>query len=461
LPINFLITVNFHGFKEVVDKLGGVWMDVDRRYYNRNTGAAYDDYANIDLQPGYQKLDGEQALDFVRFRHTDDDYHRVARQQEFVRAVKDQVAQSFDPFRLPALVNAMVSNIEVAEGGHKLSGGEVLSYALFAEGLPGGHILQPRIEGITGASITTAPPGAVAAAVSQFTHPDVESSKEANAAALGRRPRQTAPPPSKVSLLVLNGNGVPGGAANTSYLLAERGYQTLLPANSAEANAAREVSRTRIYFDPAQPRARAAATALRQLISPALIEQLPRGGRLRALDPGATLVVVLGRTFGGTVAPVPTAAVPAHQAPYVRVDPSQATPLLLPLARKARFPLMVPTVLERGSYPDTLATDTPVRYYTIEGAHKAVRLVFHTGAGEFWGVEETDWQNAPILADRSFRHDLGGREFELYYAGSHLHMVVLNTPRASYWIVNTLLDSLSNETMLAIAEGLKPLASQR
>jgi hypothetical protein len=40
-------------------------------------------------------------------------------------------------------------------------------------------------------------------------------------------------------------------------------------------------------------------------------------------------------------------------------------------------------------------------------------------------------------------------------------MVVLNTPKASYWIVNTLLDSLSNETMLAIAEGLKPLASQR
>ena len=74
LKINYLITVNFHGFKEVVDKLGGVWMDVDRRYYNRNTGSAYDNYANIDLQPGYQKLTGGQALDFVRFRHTDDDF---------------------------------------------------------------------------------------------------------------------------------------------------------------------------------------------------------------------------------------------------------------------------------------------------------------------------------------------------------------------------------------------------
>ena len=75
LPINYLITVNFHGFKEVVDKLHGVWMDVDRRYYNKNTGSAYDNYANINLQPGYQRLDGQQALDFVRFRHTDSDLY--------------------------------------------------------------------------------------------------------------------------------------------------------------------------------------------------------------------------------------------------------------------------------------------------------------------------------------------------------------------------------------------------
>ena len=102
LPINYLITVNFHGFKEVVDKLGGVWMDVDRRYYNKNTGASYDNYANIDLQPGYQRLDGEQALDFVRFRHTDSDLYRLARQQEFVRAFKEQVAHNFSLTSLPS-----------------------------------------------------------------------------------------------------------------------------------------------------------------------------------------------------------------------------------------------------------------------------------------------------------------------------------------------------------------------
>jgi hypothetical protein len=40
-------------------------------------------------------------------------------------------------------------------------------------------------------------------------------------------------------------------------------------------------------------------------------------------------------------------------------------------------------------------------------------------------------------------------------------MVVLRTPKARYWVINTLLDRLSNETMLAIAKGLKPLGKKR
>jgi hypothetical protein len=46
---------------------------------------------------------------------------------------------------------------------------------------------------------------------------------------------------------------------------------------------------------------------------------------------------------------------------------------------------------------------------------------------------------------------------ELHSSGQRLHMVVLRTPKATYWVVNTLLDALSNETMVAIAKGLRPL----
>jgi hypothetical protein len=84
-------------------------------------------------------------------------------------------------------------------------------------------------------------------------------------------------------------------------------------------------------------------------------------------------------------------------------------------------------------------------------------MVFRTGANEFWGIEETNWPDAPVLDDRSFQHVLAGREFSFYYSGSHLHMIVLRDGDTSYWVVNTLLDSLSNETMIAIAKGLKPM----
>src|SRR2546425_1078966 len=47
LPVNYLITVDFHGFKQIVDQLGGVWLDVDRRYYNKNVGTSWTNFANI------------------------------------------------------------------------------------------------------------------------------------------------------------------------------------------------------------------------------------------------------------------------------------------------------------------------------------------------------------------------------------------------------------------------------
>ncbi|MBV8080998.1 MAG: hypothetical protein JO186_11570 [Actinobacteria bacterium] len=123
------------------------------------------------------------------------------------------------------------------------------------------------------------------------------------------------------------------------------------------------------------------------------------------------------------------------------------------------FPLEVPTVLERNSYPDTCCGDVAARLYWITKGKKAIRLVYRTGGNEYWGVEETNFTQAPILGDRSFQHEIGGREWSLYYSGSQLHMAVLNANGATYWVVNTLLDSLSNETMLAIAKGLKPLTA--
>ncbi len=91
LAINHVVDVNFGGFSKLVNAIGCVYTDVDQRYYN-NT--AVTDYSSIDIEPGYQKLCGTDALAFVRFRHTDNDIVRNARQQDFLRWAKDQYTES-------------------------------------------------------------------------------------------------------------------------------------------------------------------------------------------------------------------------------------------------------------------------------------------------------------------------------------------------------------------------------
>ena len=86
--IHHVIQVGFAGFRKGVNYLGCVYVDIDRRYYNPTPGV----YATIDVEPGYQKLCGKDSLDYVRYRHEDNDIVRGARQQDFLRQLKDQDA---------------------------------------------------------------------------------------------------------------------------------------------------------------------------------------------------------------------------------------------------------------------------------------------------------------------------------------------------------------------------------
>jgi LCP family protein required for cell wall assembly len=86
LKINHVINVDFHGFATAVNSLGCIFVDVDRRYYNQSNL-----YSKIDIQPGYQRLCGQDALAYVRYRHEDNDLVRATRQQDFLRQVKAQV----------------------------------------------------------------------------------------------------------------------------------------------------------------------------------------------------------------------------------------------------------------------------------------------------------------------------------------------------------------------------------
>jgi LCP family protein required for cell wall assembly len=453
LDVNYLITVNFLGFVNLVDKFGGVWLDIDHRYFNDHGGPG--GFAKIDLQPGYQRLHGRDALSYVRFRHTDSDLYRVARQQQFVKSFKSQVRDNFSFTSIPKVVGTITKNVDVAQGGgHDVSLGTIVKYARFAYGLPAGHVFQSRIEGLQGFAELTTDSSNITRAIQEFTHPDVESPKKATAVALGQKLRKTAPPASATSVTVLNGNGIAGSASTAAYLLGRRNYRILTPPNGLPANAPKfGYFRTQVYYNGRKRGASEAATKIAALFGSADVGRLP-AGPLRQLANGAMVTVVVGATFHERLAPAAIDETPKRERPNVTSGASASRDDLRRLRNRVHFPLMVPTVIERSSWTDSTQ---PVHLYSIEGKHAAVRVVYRMAGNEYWGVEESDWDDAPVLSEPNFTRHIGGRTYDLYFNGPKLHLVVLRTDDARYWVVNTLLDRMSNETMLAVAKGLRPI----
>jgi polyisoprenyl-teichoic acid--peptidoglycan teichoic acid transferase len=469
LDVNYLIMVNFRGFKQLVANVGGVWMDVDRRYFNDNTDGG-ERYAAINLQPGYQKLNGQKTLDFARYRHLDNDLFRNARQQMFVRAFKQQITHSFLPTSVPKIIDAITDNVDIAAGGgSRIDLDTILRYAVFGYHLAPGHFFQSRIDQVTdyqgygGAQELQTPQSEIDRAVQEFLAPDVEAADKATAVALGRKlkPKQRAGlRPSQVSLVALNGNGVNGSAANAGFLLSQKGYQWLVPANNAKANAPSfEYPRSRIYYRRSRPGAEQAAKKVATLVGNADVQKMP-AGKISRLAGEAMLAVVVGDTFAGTLTPAPIDRTPKKRRPPVVIrDPATSLPLVRQVRKKVDFPLMLPTVLERSSSPDPAL---PVRAYETDG-HKTVRLTyrfFADGVYQYWGIQQTDWEDAPVLGEANATTTIGGRKYDLHYSGARLHMVVLRHKGTTYWVVNSLLDKLSHETMIAIAKGLRPLGSK-
>jgi LCP family protein required for cell wall assembly len=446
IPINYIVTVNFVGFRDIVDKVGGVYLDVDQRYFNDNSGLGPGQtYAEIDLRAGYQHLNGADALSYVRFRHTDSDLYRVVRQQQFVKAFKQQVSSFWSIKKVPGIVNAIKDNVEVGTGGSKAIDLETLSgYAKLGYGLPSGNFHQVQIENLTGFNELAASEDSIKTAVEKFLNPDVDAAEKAARVATGRPlPTAKAPPPSEVTIEVLNGNGVVGSASDAAYLLSSRGYGVV---NAGNADAF-DYFQTQIAYNRSDPDGKAAAQAVADLFGDA---EIAPAGADQTLS--TTLRLVVGQTFHGRLAPSPRDETPESQAPAVVTDREHASVQLRTARRKVDFPVLVPTVREANS---TLSTEEPARVYELED-HSAFRLVYVTGGGEYWGIQQAGWTDAPILDGPSVTQTIKGREYQFFFNGPHLHMVAFEENDAAYWVVNTLLDRLSNETMLAIAKGLQP-----
>ena len=224
-------------------------------------------------------------------------------------------------------------------------------------------------------------------------------------------------------MTVLNGNGVTGSASNASYLLGQRGYPILTPPNGIPANAPSfDYFRTKIYFDPKQAGAKQAATKMAGLFGSADVQKATPA--ITALANDAMLTAVVGQTFHGTLAAAPVDQTPKREPANVTSGASASLDLLRERQKKVDFDLMVPTVLERSSWIDR---ERPIRLYRFDDKdkHKTIRLTYKMGSNDYWGVQESNWEKAPVLGSSNFTRNIGGRRYELFYNGPHLHMVVL------------------------------------
>jgi LCP family protein required for cell wall assembly len=222
-PVQYFVRVNFQGFVELVDLIGGVDVVVPATIHDDQYPTEDYGYQTFHLDAGVQHLDGETALKYVRTRNIDDDYSRARRQQQVIRAVADKVLRA-DMLptllpKLPRLLYTMRSSIET-----DIPMAVMLDLANYARGAALRDVRQLVLDNHFGEE-TYAENGAwillpdralVRGALANFFAPSTGAGS--SVAQLGT---------DWIRIEVLNGTGEPGVAARTRDLLEAQGWRVV------------------------------------------------------------------------------------------------------------------------------------------------------------------------------------------------------------------------------------------
>jgi LCP family protein required for cell wall assembly len=179
LEISHVVNINFTGFADAVDAIECVYIDVDRHYYIAEDDPS--DTAAIDVEAGYQRMCGYNALQYVRFRHFDNDLVRAARQQDFLREAR----QKLPPGKLFEDRNELLdifTEYTTSDIGDAVQLLELLKTFLAVRSAPVSEVHFPAE---LGTSYVTASDDAIQKAVEQFLN--VEGTP-------GERPAGESPP---------------------------------------------------------------------------------------------------------------------------------------------------------------------------------------------------------------------------------------------------------------------------
>jgi LCP family protein required for cell wall assembly len=423
LPVNHFIDINFIGFIDIVDYLGGVYIDVDRQYSN-NT--AVTGYSSINLLAGYQKLNGHNALSFVRFRHDQlGDWGRMQRQQLFLRELKRQALRWHNVLKLPKLISIVTHNTVSDVSSVK----QLLTLTELVLGVNTSHIYQTHLVGspivVGGADELQATPSEVAAVVAQFTDPQKPPVQKSQA---------EAQPKKSFTVTVTNGGAAAGSAAAAASQLVTQGYRTRVAGDALQGDS----KATLIYATQGfVGNARVLAT----MLPPSKVITVPRAP---GVEPG--VMVVLGPAFTGQlVLPQVAANGPAilANAPYDTAEWRQ-------LDAQTKLKLRMPRAWVSGYSYDWAMS----RAYSIPTGHgnaAAAVAVGTTTSGGYWQIEEMHWTNPPAIASPDVTKTVNGTKYLLFYNGTQLHMVAWKIRGTLFWVSNTLDNEIANDAMMALA----------
>lgn len=471
---NYLVPLEFEGFERLVNAFGPVWVEIDRRYYNRNLGTDDTNFEDIDLQQGYQPLDGARALDYVRYRHSDNDVVRVGRQQAFVRELKGRIdvwSAARDLLGLIRIAKDHVKILGAADGGAP----DLDTFQEYGQALA-------DVEQVVNVQLATTPsplrpdawlettPEEVQRQVDRFLHPDTTLAERLTDRDVARRAPDAeagadpgGPPFAKATARVAIRNGASDSplTGDVETLLAARGWKAAFADGNADTHAYLHT----VAFHRDTPAARAAATALAAEFRAGEVQPLT-AEKAQALEAQGTLdadvVLVVGRDWSGELAAAAEAALPdAEPAALGPTDPDLDAEAWAAAQRETPLALERPTRLAEGMrLGDPGTADAPaIRTYRV-GGFQAVHATY-TGSDRYEGgftVQAIGWRHPPIAEAPGARRTLpDGRVLELHYNGARIHRIVWRRGGVTYWISNSLVDHYANATMIAIARSFVPL----
>jgi hypothetical protein len=418
-------------------------VDVDRRYYNDNA-----EWELIKLAPGYQLLDGDQALDYVRLRHDQNmDFGRMERQQRFLSAVREQ-AMGWDlPFKLPKLVTALFKNVDT-----DLGASDILKLAYWGIGLDGSRIQQISIVGATdtigGASYVLVDEDAIAEAVADFLTPPgatqtvsgTGSSTGTTALEAGSSTTSTTEVTADLSgdeVDVLNANGRAGEGAAAGEWLQSLGAKVV-----TVANAGRSGDETTSVKYPSGLSAEAKEVA--KVVG---AESVSRSTSVERIT------IILGDDF----------SLPADYAPPPNPSNIPDAGGWKTIAQTVPFAVQAPAHLPEGyRFVERMPPDGAT--YDIDtggGTKPAFKMLYRLiedgdYTDQYMGITETTWLDAPA-AGKGVEVRKDGTTFTIVGTNQKTERIWWKADGVLYWVSNTLSHLLSKEELLAVAQSMLPI----